>query len=86
MSEQLEDKISRDSGYTSRKWWMTIITMVLIVATGFAGGVVITMNAALPVIVGGLVTCLMAYMGINLGTKWTAANLAKAKASKPKGR
>lgn len=79
------DAIHHDSGYASRKLWVTIFAMCLIfmgglvAGTGWGAG----LGANLPTVVGGIVGCLAIFAGANVMVKNTAAKAAKPADPKP---
>lgn len=76
------DDIHRDSGYASRKFWLTIFAMCLIVGCGIIAGTHwgAGLGANLPTVVGGIVGSLGIFAGANVMVKAAAAKAAKAPA------
>jgi uncharacterized membrane protein YhaH (DUF805 family) len=74
------DDLNKDSGYSSRKFWMTIIAMGLIMVSGILSGLALFsgLSPMLPVVVGGILGALTVYAGANTATKFAAASIAKA--------
>lgn len=85
------DDLAEDGGYSSRKMWLTILAMILIVGVGLLTGLTVFTALApqLAVIVGGVLGALGIYAGANVSTKFAsagvrkAAEAAKAKAAAP---
>lgn len=78
-----KDALLHDGGATSRKLWLTVFAMILIVGTGVLAGLTVFSGLAtqLSVIVGGILGALGIYAGANVSTKFAAAGVRKAKAA-----
>ena len=71
--------LREDKGYASRKLWMTILTMALIVGLAFLSALAgfVALGPNLGTVIGGLIGCLALYLGANAVVKHSAAGVAK---------
>jgi hypothetical protein len=72
------EDVSADKGFASRKFWITVLAMVLILLSGFIAGYFPAFGAQLTAVIGGIVGCLGLYVGANVSTKFAAAGIKKA--------
>lgn len=83
------EDMHRDSGYASRKLWLAVFAMSLIVGGGIIAGTHwgAGLGANLPTVVGGIVGIFGIFAGANVAVKAQAAKAAKPAApSAPKGK
>jgi hypothetical protein len=66
-----------DSGYKSRKLFMTLLALFVIVGMTFAGNWLAGVAAQLGTAVGGILGVLALYLGGNVASKWTYSNIMK---------
>lgn len=59
-----------DGGFASRKFWLAMLTQMLVVAFGVASGFLPELTPALTTVCGSLVTVLTVYVGGNVATRW----------------
>ena len=76
------DDLVYDSGYASRKFWLTVVAMVLVVLTGLTAAFVPALGPVVSTVVGGLLGALGIYAGANVSTKFAAAGVKKTKKAK----
>jgi hypothetical protein len=72
-------EIAKDGGYGSRKFWLTIVSMAIIVILTLVGSLsaFTSIGANLPTAVGGILGALGIFAGANVATKWSAAQASK---------
>jgi hypothetical protein len=62
---------SADGGFWSRKLWFGFATSVAICLMGLLAAYLPTFRSGLETVIGGLVGVYVAYLGGNVGTRWT---------------
>ncbi len=79
------EDMHRDSGYASRKLWLSMFAMCLIFVGGVLAGTRLGagLGANLPTVVGGIVGCLGIFAGANVAIKAQAAKAEAAKTATP---
>lgn len=79
-NEESSTQTRKESGYASRKFWLTVYAMNLIAILGVLSGLAMFggLAAVLSVIVGGILGGLAIYAGANVSTKFAAAQVSKA--------
>lgn len=62
-------------GFASRKFWLGLTTMSMIVVVGALSGVLPAMGAQVATVVGGLITVYAIYAGGNVASKWVVSKV-----------
>jgi hypothetical protein len=80
-----ESTDAKDGGYASRKFWLTIISMGVIIVLTLVGslGAFTSIGANLPTAVGGILGALGIYCGANVATKWGKGTPQPTSPTKP---